>query len=189
MSNTKNISAKLAGVLLVLLAAAAPARAHPFHVSIAEMEWNERSSRLEVAVKVLPEDLERALRRKTRRHVVLERTADIDRLIHRYLSEAFVVTNHTGKPARLHWVGKEISPKEAWLYFEVAMPAGLDRARITNRLLFGMQKDQVNTLILRTDGKRTSLSFSRQQPTQMLSGPKKDRRTRERSRTRQSLAD
>ena len=56
----------------------ASSSAHPHHVSIAEAEWNLKTRSLEVALKVHPNDLERALRELERLHERMEWDATSD---------------------------------------------------------------------------------------------------------------
>ena len=51
---------------------AAVVSAHPSHVAIAEAEWNQESKKMEVALRVRPEDLEEALTRaETSENIVM----------------------------------------------------------------------------------------------------------------------
>lgn len=54
---------------------------------------------------------------------------------------------------KIRWVGKEISVKWAWLYFEIPSAGKLDGATLTNKVFHEILADQENTMLL-TDGKR-----------------------------------
>ncbi|MCB1036066.1 MAG: hypothetical protein KDD47_19750, partial [Acidobacteria bacterium] len=58
-----------------------PALAHPYHTTTAQAEVNREAGTLEVALKVLPEDLERAVERYSGEKVRLELDPDIDEQI------------------------------------------------------------------------------------------------------------
>ena len=146
----------------------ATAAAHPFHASIAEAEWNAKSGRLEVSLRVTPNDLERAIRQRTKERVQLEDSKSADRLIQDYLREVMRVEGQGGRKHKLVWVGKEVSVKEAWLHFEIEMPHGPHGALISNRVLFDVQKEQINTINVRWKDQRKSLRFTRQKPQQRL---------------------
>lgn len=85
--------------------------AHPFHTSSAEMEFNAKSGRYEVALKVLTVDLEKALAKhasankrlaaeetklfahlRNRARVDLDKTPGIDKLITSYLKSNFFLS-------------------------------------------------------------------------------------------------
>ncbi|MCZ6835423.1 MAG: hypothetical protein O7G85_06575 [Planctomycetota bacterium] len=67
---------------------------HPFHISITEAEvvLNDDGVKvLQVALRVSPDDLEKALERRSRRRLTLETTKDIDHLIVEYLDDVFQI--------------------------------------------------------------------------------------------------
>ena len=162
--------------LLALLAIATPLQAHPFHATYAEVDWNETGKVLEVALRVQPEDLERVLSLRAKRRIDIEKTKGVDKLIHKYLTEVFVVEQKGVEQKKgeqkgggqksvnmptLRWVGKEVSAKEAWLYFELPRPAGAEDLKILNQIFFEILPDQVNTVRFRQGKKRTTLRFDR----------------------------
>ena len=78
----------LLGLAALLLVAAADLSAHPSHSSFAEVEWSERGT-LDVALKVIPEDLERALSTQVRRTMVLVDTPEVRTALSAYLQQHF----------------------------------------------------------------------------------------------------
>ncbi|MEM7235467.1 MAG: DUF6702 family protein [Planctomycetota bacterium] len=155
-----------------LLLAASAAIAHPYHVTLAEAEFNVETGKLEVALRVTPEDFERALSHETGGPVDLEKTEDIDATIFRYLVESFRVRAAGGEDGKIHWLGKEVELKWAWLYFEVDLPGGLLGAELTNELFFEQFARQLNTVQLKQGEWKTSLSFTAQKSSHvMASGP------------------
>jgi hypothetical protein len=63
---------------------------HPFHISMAEMEYNAKERRLEVALKLHSIDLENALSRQAGRRINVEKD-DIKELVEKYLNQHFQV--------------------------------------------------------------------------------------------------
>lgn len=152
--------------LLAVLAITTPLQAHPFHATYAEVDWNETGKVLEVALRVQPEDLERILSLRAKRRIDIEKTKGVDKLIHKYLTEVFVVEQKGAEQKSvnmptLRWVGKEVSAKEAWLYFEVPRPAGVKDLKMLNQIFFEILSDQVNTVRFRQGKKRITLRFDR----------------------------
>lgn len=164
----RSFKARTAQVLLVLglfgLGAVEPARAHPFHVTIAEAEHNLQAKTLEVALRVNSIDLEAILSQRANRKVDLDETKDVDAMIVAYLNETFRVETSAKTPLKLKWVGKEAEVKTAWLYFELSVPNGIDGLRISNRVFFELEPDQTNTVNLKRGKERASLRFTRQTP-------------------------
>ncbi|MFN0056844.1 MAG: DUF6702 family protein [Planctomycetota bacterium] len=148
-------------LLVALVGVVAPMQGygilHPYHVSIAEAEYNPTTASLEVALRVFPIDLERALLVRTGRRLDLDLHADVDRLLADYLRAVFVVTLPSGSLARLAWIGKEVGPSEAWLYFEFSVPSGMAGVRIDNQIFFELELDQINTINLRVDATRSTV--------------------------------
>ncbi|MBW3596131.1 MAG: hypothetical protein KY475_02520 [Planctomycetes bacterium] len=154
-------------VAACLLLAAGVAEGHPFHVSLAEAEYDAERSRLEVALRVHPSDLEEALRRQAGKRLVLENDG-ADPHIVAWLRRNLVVETPQGK-ADIEWVGKEVSVKHAWLYFEIPLSGGLENVVFTNRIFFDLLPDQVNTINFKDGGRRTTLHFTRGEPRRTLS--------------------
>ncbi|WP_315851671.1 DUF6702 family protein [Aureliella helgolandensis] len=63
--------------------------AHPFHISTAEMEFNKKSGRWEIALKLQAVDVEQSLSAQLKRKINLEKEARIDELLTAYLSGHF----------------------------------------------------------------------------------------------------
>lgn len=155
------------GCALAVLLAAGRGDAHPIHTSLGEAEWNAETGCLEVALRVFPDDLELALTKSVRRPVNLQRdAARLDQWIVPYLKRHFVLQRQ-GTALPIRWVGKEVSAKEVWLYFEI--PAqDLEHCQCRNTLLCDVLSDQRNTVVI-TDGARIATVIShRDQPAQAV---------------------
>jgi len=158
-------------LLTIVVAATANAWAHPFHVSIAEAEWNDESGRLEVAMRLNPVDLEQTLRQRSGLPIDLDKSGRIEQLVEQYLRSSFFAKDREGQRCEIEWVGKETTIREAWIYFEVALPNGLDGVSFGNVFLFERMADQVNTVNFHSGNKRQSLRFTVEQPEQVLRFP------------------
>ncbi len=151
-------------LLLTFLPLGSVARAHPFHVSATEVEHRRETQSLEISLRVDPDDLEKALGRRARRRVKLDRTDGVDELIAAYLRERFVVRRAKGAEGELIWVGKEIDVKHAWLYFEIRVPGRVDGLRISNRVFFELYREQSNLVTFKDGGRRSSLRLTPDRP-------------------------
>ncbi|MDF1666343.1 MAG: hypothetical protein P1V97_31630, partial [Planctomycetota bacterium] len=78
---TFRILSVLSLVSLAALVGPQSAAAHPFHVTLAEAELETKTGNLELAIRVKPEDLERALSAQTNRKISLEKEGKVDALI------------------------------------------------------------------------------------------------------------
>lgn len=142
---------------------AAIAVAHPAHVSMAEIEFNDETQRIECAMRVHSADFERALRQRVGHAIDLEKTKSIDRAIIDYVSDRFVVATAADKSTKLIWVGKEVADDHTWLYFEVPAPGGLIGTTVRNQMFFDQFPDQINLLTYRWRKDRRTIWFSSDQ--------------------------
>ena len=159
--------------LLAAIATGTTLQAHPFHVTYTEVDWNARTMVLEVALRVQPEDLDRLLSSREKRRIDIEKTKGVDKLIQKYLAEVFLVSPTPAKAKSLRWIGKEVSAKEAWLYFEVSRPQGIGDLKLLNRIFLEILPDQVNTVRFRQGKTRTTLRFDRDSRKPLAVRPKK----------------
>ncbi|MFM9079568.1 MAG: DUF6702 family protein [Opitutaceae bacterium] len=148
---------------LVLLLAAAPARAHPIHTSVAEADYNAATGSLEVSLRVFIDDFEAALSVHARQRLSLGRTpaAEFDAATRAYLAEKFTVLGRDGKPAALRWVGREAKPdtNELWFHFELPMPGGVEGARVHHNALGEQFPNQINSVRVREAERQVTLVF------------------------------
>ncbi len=160
-----------AAVVLALAAVglAAGAQAHPFHASRAEVDYRPECGCLEVALSVVPEELEAALARISGRRLPLESPATVPEIL-AYLKPRFVASPPGGEPLPIEWVGRDVTYREAWLYFKVNGIAG--DFDLIDRVLFEAEPTQVNHLLLRGLGDPRALAFrAGEAPVRISFGP------------------
>ena len=144
--------------LLVLFTMGAPVEGHPFHESLAEAYWNPEIRKLEVVVRIHPEDLETAVRRQKGQSIQLEdREAEAE--VERYLRRTFRIRSRDQRPVEFEWVGLEINVRSAWVYFEVPLVGRLEGTVIINELLNHVPH-QTNTVSIRDRERQASLKFT-----------------------------
>jgi hypothetical protein len=165
---------------------------HPFHVSTAEVEFNAKTKRLEVGLKCQAADLERALRLVAGKKIDIEDDSQVDELVTRYVTENFylAVAPKLAKPETpnqasdkplsreivleipdapkesIIFIGKEFETKWIWIYFELQPPIGEEPIVLVNRVLFEVNSGQINTCLIRQDGKRHALKSTASKPLQ-----------------------
>ena len=169
--------------IIFLISMVASASAHPFHVSFAEVDWNPDSGVLEVAIKMDPNDLERAVREHCKKRIDID-SSDAELRIADYVRQNFtirpaiskVVDKAIGKKQRsetrasddlrrahenpeLRWVGREIDTSSAWLYFEIVTKKSPDGMEIKNTLLANTERPS-NTVLVRFNKRSTTMTFN-----------------------------
>lgn len=144
----------LAGCTVALAVGAAVTPAHPFHVTVVELEYNPETRRAEIALQVDPRDLEHALTLDFGRRVSVDRDPDVDRLILGYLEDHFRLRRwRDGDPparlAPLSFVGKEVELRAVWIYFEAHVEGDLHDYVLAIDLFRELNPDQIHTVRLR----------------------------------------
>ena len=146
------------GLLLPL--AAAWARAH--HASILEVRHNPQKQRLEMALKIFTDDLEKVLSVDQPAPVRLDVTprAQLNPLLQQLLIRSVQLSLRPGQPAQpLTLVGLQKEADAYWLYFTAPAPAGTTRLTLRHRLLYDLFPDQMNIVNLNAGGQKQSLLF------------------------------
>lgn len=168
-------------VLLCASTAANTGFAHPFHISIAELEFNSKTGRIEVSLKMHASDLERALQTQLRRRVNVEKEK-LDAEISKYLSEHFRIIKVLEKDASedaeikslssIKMAGTEMETSWIWLFFEMEVDkeARQSKMQLENTVLLDLIDKQINMVSVRYSKKRKSLKMTAKSPRADFSG-------------------
>ena len=124
---------------------------HGVHMSTATVDYRSGSKDVEIMIAMSADHLEEVLRRNSGREVELDRTADAQKLAQDYVLSHFSLKDSGGKPVPLKWVGWEIKGGNVNCYVE-AKAAG-EGLKLRNELLIDWQRDQVNRVLPKRDGK------------------------------------
>lgn len=145
------------------LAIPAPRRAsaHKFHTSFAEADYDAETKSLEIMLRTFPDDLENAVRRRGGKRVSPDDKKAFGAQVFTYLQEKFRVKTAKGEAAKLTWVGMDAGVDSAWLYFEAALPEGVEGAQLSQQFLCDLYDDQINLVNVKAAGKKVELRFDR----------------------------
>ncbi len=137
---------------------------HKFHVSVTQLDYNQKAQSAEITIRVFADDLETALSQHAKRRVKLDpATANKDKQAGEtalaYLRGSFELKGKTGRPVKLIWVGMEWQADMYWLYLEGKLTDGLEGAQLRNKVLQELFEDQVNIVNSKIDGKQIGLMF------------------------------
>lgn len=139
--------------------------AHPVHSSSAVADI--RGRRLEVTLSVTPEDLQEALRRRTKRRLDIDRDPKVEALSKAYARERFVLRGPEGA-VPMTWVGIEVEAEVARLYFEFALPKSLQGVRLHDAVFFEIAPAQINRVLVRRGDTSRTLRFRATDPARDL---------------------
>lgn len=140
------------------------ASAHKFHTSFAEANYNAETGSLEVSLRTFPDDLAEALRRRPGGRVPpaeKDRKKAFEEGVAAYVGETFRLKTAAGEPVKLKWVGMDAGADSVWLYFEAALPGGVEGAELRSTFLADLYDDQVNLVNVRAGKRKASLRFER----------------------------
>lgn len=140
---------------------------HPFHRSLAEVQWNAQTDRYEVALRVDPRDLENGLARDFNRRVPIDQLDrdTAEKLLTKYLGRHLKMQRGPQKDAKavpMHWVGYELDErgKYVWIYFEWQPPAK-GPLWIRNELFMRVEPTHISTLVFPKLPDRPGLAFTK----------------------------
>lgn len=140
--------------------------AHPSHNQITEVEWNAKTGRFEVAMRLEAAALEDVLSVRMQKRVSLEsldRQQTLRDALTRYLSAEFQIREQgISAPSVVRWAGAELELHSIWLYFEM-IPTGHSRKPFTttrlevrHRVLSDVRSESAHLVRLLTEtGTRT----------------------------------
>jgi hypothetical protein len=132
--------------------------AHPFHVSVTEINHNEGDKTLEVSCKIFTDDFEKALAQRFKTRVDLgkdELHSAMDSLIKKYISAAILI-RPSGRATSYNYIGYELDKEAAYCYFEVQNVSSVSSLDITNTILYDLFDDQMNIMHVSVKGERKS---------------------------------
>ena len=135
-----------------------PTAAHPFYISVTEVNHNSKDQTLEISCKMFADDLEKTLEQDYKTSFDIsdaKSKATADKLIADYIKKhlSFVVDN---KNAVLQYVGYEKDKESAYCYFQIDHIPAVKKLDITNSLLFDFNTGQINIMHVVVNNKRQS---------------------------------
>lgn len=182
----------LALLLLAICGANGTHAAHPFHVCIAQMEWNAESRFWEVSIRLHPQDLERAVSQSRGKPTSIE-DPDFSKHAIPFLNKQFAIVDAPRSMAievllekidsdqdvlarsELQWVGME--PERGWLWIHLEMiPANDSKSSdpsehsswLVHRIFLDTIDRQENSVRVIRGKDRYSLQFQRGKEAQAM---------------------
>ena len=132
--------------------------AHPFYVSVTEINHNATDKTLEISCKIFTDDLEKTLKLnyKTKIDIIQPKDkASLAKMITEYLNNHLKV-NVDGKMVSFRYVGNETDDSYAFVYLQVDNIATVKKIEIINSLLYDFIDKQINIMHVVVNGNRKS---------------------------------
>ena len=135
--------------------------AHPYHISVCDIEHNSESKSLQVSQRVFLDDLEEVLNQRFDIQIDVthpKNPAYRDSLIQVYLFENINI-RVDGKEKKRSYVGNEIEEDGMWCYIEYFGVKKVSTLDIKNTVFFNKFDDQANIVHFKYAGKTKSLKL------------------------------
>ena len=135
--------------------------AHPYFVSVTEVEYRSKEKDLGISCKFYTDDLEEALKKFSKENTDLykgDKTKN-QQLIGTYIGQHLKVII-AGKPVLLKFIGFENDQEATWCYFEADDVIPFKKIDIETDFLYEIKKEQVNLVHVTIDGNRKSSKLS-----------------------------
>lgn len=134
--------------------------AHPFHVSVVEINHNGPDKTLEISCKIFTDDFEKVLDQnyKTRVDLINTPAADrkrVDTLVKKYI-DAHLSLTADGRPLKMSYLGFEHENDAVFSYLQVDGISSVKKIGITNKIMHDFFKDQINMMHVVVGGNRKS---------------------------------
>jgi len=143
---------------------------HEFYVSLTELRYNPESSRMEVSVRIFPDDLDLALLElhglATHLDTSLEPSV-ADSLIAQYIQHHFRV-EADGEQVSFRYLGKEPEADAIWCYLESEQLPKPRILKVRNTILTEQFGDQVNIVQVYSGEWNRGVLLSREDPENVL---------------------
>lgn len=148
------INKKLVIPILFLLLGVFSSSAHPFHVSLCQVDYNPENQSLEISVKIFVDDLLVALNEEEHNKLYIgedRENENTDKYIFDYLTQKLQLKVND-RDVLANFVGKELEKDVVWTYLEVEDIKALDEIEVSCGLLTEVFDDQSNIVQVNKNG-------------------------------------
>lgn len=128
--------------------------AHPFFMSVIDINHNQKEATLEISVRVFSDDLEKTLQQFSKQKIDILNPSQkelIEKQLQAYVSQRLKL-NVNGKPVSFRILGYEQQMESTWCYFEVENQSSINTVSVDCNLLYDYETNQVNIVHMKTKG-------------------------------------
>lgn len=119
---------------------------HPLHVSVTEIEFDEKDHSLEIMMRIFVEDLELAIRHQQKdKNLTISKATDSDKLVSDYITSHFRISLDN-KVQKTHYLGYEIEGDALIAYIEVSNVKKWKVIEMMNNSIMEIHDDQSNII-------------------------------------------
>lgn len=144
---------------------------HPIHVSVTEIEYNEKNKSLQIISRIYIDDLELSVQKQAKNEsldlIEPKNGMTTDKLLSSYLKEHFKI-KLDGKPAKINYLAYEIEDLAIICYLEIENVKKLKTLEVTNDVIQEIHGDQSNLVHITYKGPVKSFRLTREKPFDVL---------------------
>ncbi len=147
------------------------ATAHPFYVSICQIDYNRENKTLEISVKTFADDFLLALENKGERIIFLgeeRERPDANKIISEYFKSKLKIKVN-GKGVDYKFIGKELQSDALWTYLETDTVGELNEIEVSCDILMEMHETQNNAIQINNGNGIKTMLLTKRRITDKLS--------------------
>ena len=148
----------MANILFQWLMTACISLAHPFFVSMTDINYNSKDKELEISVRIFTDDFENKLRKYHNSKIDILHPADQEQMnafVYEYIQKHLQLKVND-KAVEMNFVGYEQQSESIWTYLEVKNVDKVNKVIITNSLLHDYNTSEINMMHVKVGEKEQS---------------------------------
>lgn len=137
--------------------------AHPFYVSVCQIDYNSDTNSLEITLKLFTDDLETALTGNDAEELYLgtgQEVENADSLISAYIAQHLSI-DVEGKRQAWQYLGKEVDIEATWCYLEITEVPVFSEVKLGSRIFLEAFETQQNIIHVAVGKQKKSLLLDR----------------------------
>lgn len=154
-------------LFIVFLSGIGHVQAHPYYVSICQVNYNAENKSLEVSIKTFADNLQAGLENAGYTNIFLgqeNENPQTDTFITEYLNSKLKFAIN-GKLQPFQFIGKEMEDGVMWLYLEISEVAFFERFGVSCSLLTEVYETQSNIIQVEKNKQIKSILLNRKKTT------------------------
>jgi hypothetical protein len=143
---------------------------HPLHISVTEIEFDEKDKALEIMMRVFVDDLEVTMKDRLKQpelDILSPKGITVDQMMSEYLNEHFQLSLDN-KPQKIKYLGHEQEDEAFIFYIEVSNVKKWKTIQVMNSIIMEVFEDQSNLIHVTVKGKVKSLRLVKDKPMDKL---------------------
>jgi len=161
----------LAVFILLLTISSISLQAHPFYVSICDINYNTKNQSLEISIRLFTTDIEQAMEEWGAGKLHLgenNESPKADSALAAYFPHVLEIKAGNKNAPPFQYLGKEVEGELCWIYIEIPNVPAFEEATVSNRILFQSFPTQTNLIHFNNKGEIKNLLLNTGSPSGTL---------------------